>query len=199
MLIYFNYHNMYIGKRIRYNFKPIGKTWRDFARMSAEAYGLDPQRRIGKAIYIPHLSTDERKVYKDSRSKDYTVAIRGTENLNDVGTDIALALGRLKATKRFKREESAVKGLLDRGLKVNLTGHSLGSTVADELSRKYGLRGTLFNQGAGLDSLVRNDNPLTEKYRTKYDPVSVLGVVRGKFNTIQAKGLAQHGIKNFLE
>ena len=48
------------------------------------------------------LSSHNQKVYFNPKTKKILYTIAGTHNIYDVGTDLYLALGKLKDTKRFQ-------------------------------------------------------------------------------------------------
>jgi surfactin synthase thioesterase subunit len=107
-----------------------------------------------------------------------------------------LAFGGLKNTDRFKREDAYVSKIKSQfpDYKVDLTGHSLGNSLASELANKHNVTGSGFNGGFGIRGSINNPN--FTNYRTSNDPVSFLGKLRGqKFVTVKGSG---HGINNFI-
>lgn len=184
------------------NFRRLRKLGRRDAALAQQAYrGIGRrERRVGRWHLQPQHSTSERAVYKDPVTNDVKVAIRGTHNLADVGTDALLAVGQLKRGTRYKRELAALNKIRseNQGSKVSLTGHSLGGSLVDELSRKTGLKGTAYNAGFGINTLFRKSNKNVQHIRTRYDPVSGIGKLFGqKFEGETSSG--GHGIANFVK
>jgi len=77
------------------------------------------------------------------------VSVRGTENIDDVVTDAGLALGKIKATKRWDRTLKDFGDLVSEfGKPSYITGHSLGGTLALNLSEKFKIPAIVFNPGS---------------------------------------------------
>jgi pimeloyl-ACP methyl ester carboxylesterase len=105
----------------------------------------DTPEDIGDYFILPHLSTDEVKVFLNDDERQFVIVIRGTDKYNpkDLYTDAKIALQRTD-TARF----TSAKETLDRvisiisrtsifdGFKIDIIGHSLGGKVAYEISRK---------------------------------------------------------------
>ena len=100
-----------------------------------------------------------------------TLYIAGTKTARDVFSDwIKIPLGLTKYTKRYKEAEDVLKA---NPQVKNLIGHSLGSAVSDELSKRNEdkqLKTTLYGSPFVDFTGKQSDN----RYRHKFDPVSIL-------------------------
>lgn len=183
----FTHHRFDSRKRLGRNRSPIrrhiGRRHPDevalkHANLSAEAYrGVDKRRNIGGLIYRPDLSDSERAVYLNPSTGKFQVAIRGTARFGDVLTDVGLAVGGLKHSKRFDREAKALDRLGSENIET-LTGHSLGGSLAGKLGAQRGIRTTTFNEGRGLADLLSSDNDQNvRRIRTRGDLVSLAGAL----------------------
>jgi hypothetical protein len=137
-------------------------------QQALKKYGLDNEYFI-----LPKYTDFNNTTFYNYKNKTIVLSVRGTDIGNDLGqrnndllTDLQLAVGRLKLTKRFKDS----KNMLDRIMKkfpnmpVILTGHSLGAAISDYLSLSYKLPAVLFNTGSSPLSVVQN--PLATRYTT---------------------------------
>lgn len=96
------------------------------------------------------------------------VAYRGTDPSSgyDLTADALIALGIQRETgvaipgSRFERAENLYKSASEKYTNTDLTGHSLGGTIAHYIGAKYGENFTTFNPGA-------SPVELTETSRTK--------------------------------
>ena len=100
-----------------------------------------------------------------------TLFIAGTKTARDVFSDwIKIPLGLTRYSKRYKEAEDALKA---NPQVKNLIGHSLGSAVSDELSKRNEdkqLKTTLYGSPFVDFTGKQSDN----RYRHKFDPVSIL-------------------------
>lgn len=101
---------------------------------------------------------------------------RGTSNLSDVGTDLGLAVGQFQQTERFKRSKKRSEQVQSKyqGQEYNEThvGHSLGGTLADEISRQLGHQSISFNQGTSPFMKTQESSLEHQQHRTTTDFVS---------------------------
>ena len=97
--------------------------------------------------------------------------IAGTKTMRDVFSDwIKIPLGLTRYSQRYKEAE---KVLAANPQVKNLIGHSLGSAVSDELSKRNEdkqLKTTLYGSPFVDFTGKQSDN----RYRHKFDPVSIL-------------------------
>ena len=100
-----------------------------------------------------------------------TLFIAGTKTMRDVFSDwIKIPLGLTRYSKRYKEAEDVLKA---NPQVKNLIGHSLGSAVSDELSKRNEdkqLKTTLYGSPFVDFTGKQSDN----RYRHTFDPVSIL-------------------------
>ena len=99
----------------------------------------------------------EASVWRDSRSDEHVVAVRGTQGLRDAYQDVLLLSGRDPSGWRAGEE------LLERlevrrppGARLYLTGHSIGGAFAANLAAKHGIPAVTFNAPGTLYALRRH-------------------------------------------
>jgi hypothetical protein len=125
--------------------------------------------------YDSGLSSRNIQVYYNPNNKTLLYTVKGTDPKKsaDIRTDISLALGNLKGTKRYKDAE---KQLVKATEKYNpnkriLAGYSLGGSIVSNLGSKgKGDSVYTYNKGATLGQKTRN---IEKGYRTRGDIVSV--------------------------
>ena len=125
----------------------------DLQRLSKAAYDNHPDG--GAYSFVPALSTYETKVFVRPGTNVAVVAFKGTDpkRVVDLYTDIRLAAGHLGDTARISRSRETLKQVQEAlpGYKVVLTGHSLGGSIAREVSNTKGVsRAVGFNTGYAL-------------------------------------------------
>jgi hypothetical protein len=128
-------------------------------------------------------SNDNQQIYYHPQSKSLLVNVTGTHNLSDIGTDLALAGGKLQNTQRFKEAKAAINQAKQtyKPLNTTLTGHSLGGGIISQGASKG-------DKVIALDpalTLGQKINPAHTLYRSSGDVVSIFG--SGDINTIQGK------------
>ena len=100
-----------------------------------------------------------------------TLFIAGTKTARDVFSDwIKIPLGLTRYSKRYKEAEDVLKA---NPQVKNLIGHSLGSAVSDELSKRNEdkqLKTTLYGSPFVDFTGKQSEN----RFRHKFDPVSIL-------------------------
>jgi hypothetical protein len=150
------------------------------------------------------LSDANRKTFV-SDSGDVVVANAGTQlkkgrrkALADIQSDIALALGLESKDKRFKQaldHNQKVKAkYCPDGKCVTQTGHSLGGTVSDYVSRRDGNQAITFNKGSGLNKTSKR----SKNYYTAGDVISTLGIFgEGENVVVRRGGKNKHALSNF--
>tara|TARA_R110000772_G_scaffold243942_2_gene356908 strand:- start:19 stop:2259 length:2241 start_codon:yes stop_codon:yes gene_type:complete len=148
----------------------------------ANAVYYPPQSRqkliLGYRLMDTKEFNQERRVVYGKSNDDIIIAYRGTSDGRDLQTDLKLAMGNLKSSFRFKKDLDWTHNLMS-GLKPNkvvFTGHSLGGTIAIEMTDTFrgNTRAVVFNAGQGIK--MGNRNHLNVKFYTvKGDFVSMLG------------------------
>lgn len=98
-----------------------------------------------------------------------TLAVAGTSSIGDVLTDLTIPLGLLKSTPRY---QDALNTWLRLG-KPNLTGHSLGGLVVDQIAQSHpDWTGSARLYGAPRVTWQEAD-PRIKSFRHWLDPVSL--------------------------
>lgn len=108
----------------------------------------------GKIGYLldEELSNKNHKVFRDKHDATY-IAFTGTQNYNDIGTDIMLAVGLNGFSNRFNNSTSLVKKVKNKykDSPVVAIGHSLGGRLAEYVNDNEGVDKVItMNKGAGL-------------------------------------------------
>ena len=83
------------------------------------------------------LSNDNEQVYWNPTKHKLLYNVRGTHNWNDVGTDLYLAVGKLKETNRYKEADTTLANAnTTYGVdKAVITSHSLGGGIANGIGK----------------------------------------------------------------
>lgn len=137
------------------------------AEASELAYG-DIRKRLAqyptlrqlRFRHVPNLSSHDVAVFKANHM--VIIAFRGTvvSKVTDLVSDVILAVSSAQLTPRFKRSYNQALTAMHyfgRNLQYYITGHSLGGTLADTVTRRlvhdlpyYRLHGVTFNKGSGI-------------------------------------------------
>ena len=173
------------------------------ALVANEAYEKPENRsdRLGLDLFlIPRFNRKNVCAYRDLITGKVYVGIAGTnpKSIKDLTTDVSLAVNNLGHTNRFKEIEKVVQSLLaqNRTTPVTLSGHSMGGSIAAELTHRnqYShklLQAHTYNAGSSpLYKFPRGMN--IKNYRTANDLVSRW--VRAP-RIVKGSG---HGMSNFL-
>ena len=166
--------------------------------VASESY-KDPSARdreitIAGKQYIIDDNYNKRDfvAYKNPESGDTYLGIRGTDvtkkkkGLDDLWEDAQIATGieKLYVTTRNAKAQRLTEQLIKEAggdkSKVHLSAHSLGSTVALNTGKKYGVSVDAYNPGSSplqlwtnLKSILKTGkNDLTRIYSTGVDPIS---------------------------
>ena len=133
-------------------------------------------------VYDSNLSNDNEQVYYNPSQRKLLFSVTGTHNLRDYGTDLWLAAGKLKDTKRYQE----AKNILHRAKQkyhisnATLAGHSLGGLVqyiGNRNDKVYTL-----DKGATIGQKIRSNE---KAYRTSGDLVSVLNANSRRMKTFK--------------
>ena len=95
------------------------------------------KKDIGNYKIDKKLSGLRAKVYTNKETGKNVIAIRGTQGIHDMITDINLLFDN-KNTKRFRHAKKVYDRVVNKYGKDNLilSGHSLGSSLAQEVGKK---------------------------------------------------------------
>ena len=166
-----------------------------YAKMCNEVY-KKPSERQNLDGYMHTNDSDLHSIYSDGRER--VLAIRGTDDLNDVVTDISIVTGREADTQRFQDE---LKFARDNNI-TKCTGHSLGGTISAYISSQLSIPCVIFNAGAGANSVLSMFKPsnqsLIKSYKIQGDPISLLWS-QGNIKILAGKpDMNPHTINQFI-
>jgi hypothetical protein len=134
--------------------------------------------------YDSMLSSNQQVWYHPDERK-LLVNVAGTHNLRDGGTDMYLAMGKLKDTSRYKTREN-IRQCQTVGVdSATVTGHSLGGAIAQYMSSKNDKEYTL-DKGATIGQKTRTNESV---YRSSGDLVSGMNANSKRMTTLQQNGL----------
>ena len=164
------------------------------------SYGdKEARKKLNKKGYIldKELSNDNEQVWykhKKHGGKKLIYTVAGTHNLSDVGTDVSLAVGQLKSTKRYKEaDETLKKAKAKHGVKhASIAGHSLGGSIAGYIASADDDVYTL-DKGATIGQPVKQTE---NAYRYKGDLVSLLNANDSNMKTIHKENERHHDLLN---
>lgn len=143
--------------------------------------------------YDSMLSSRNQQVWYHPEERKLLVNVAGTHNLRDVGTDMYLAMGKLKDTSRYKEAGKTLDNAKHKyGVdSATVTGHSLGGAIAQYMSSKNDKVYTL-DKGATIGQKTRTNE---SAYRSSGDLVSGMNANSTRMTTIPQNGL---GMLNYL-
>ena len=133
--------------------------------------------------YDSMLSNHNQQVWYNPNTKKMLFNIAGTHNLKDWGTDLYLALGKLKDTNRYKEADkilSEAKRKYGNDIQTNITGHSLAGAIGQYIGDKNDKVYTL-DKGATIGQKTRSNE---NAYRTDGDIVSLLNANSTRMKTL---------------
>jgi glutathione peroxidase-family protein len=114
--------------------------------LASAAYHNNPESIHGYKI-DQALSDKETKVFVNQKGK-VIVSFRGTAATQDLVSDLGIVTGD-RGARFIKSLDVTKKAIAKYGQEnVEVTGHSLGGTIARHVSEKLGLKGKAFNPGA---------------------------------------------------
>lgn len=108
-------------------------------------------------------------IIKNDELKTYIIVFRGTSNFKNIIEDVELILGLIPSY--FKNGEEIYKYAVNLAVKDNYnliaTGHSLGGSVCQYISNKFGIQSITFNPFGVMRSLT-NISDLNKAKCTNY-------------------------------
>lgn len=147
---------------------------------------------------------DHAVFHKEGKAK---IAYRGTDlkNKRDLGTDALITLGLQDKSSRMKRAVRTADIVSSKYGKenVSLTGHSLGGSQSQYVSRKRGLSATGFNAAMSpVDAFRKRTYSKFHSISTASDPISsithrVAGRI-GKRTTVRQRKTDPHSLSNYI-
>lgn len=144
--------------------------------LASAAYYENPESIHGYKIDAA-LSDQETRVFvkKIGNVRKVIISFRGTSNTQDIVTDIGIVKGE-RAGRFIKSMDQTKKVIAKYGrANVEVTGHSLGGTIARYVSDKLGLKGKAFNPGASPFEAVQGHVESGKNVKTVVnfgDPIS---------------------------
>lgn len=158
---------------------------------------------VGDYVIDKELSGQRVKVYHNPNTGKTIVSHRGTNSIQDVGTDIAMALG-YKKGKRFTHSKNIQNQVKAKYGSDNITtlGHSLGGTLAETVGNKSGNNEVItFNKGALPGDIGKKMKKNQTDIKTTKDPVSILKKFQRGKKAVKIKSktwnpLKEHSVSN---
>lgn len=154
------------------------------------------------------LSNVDRSVYhKNGKAKvAYSgTRIGGKNKWRDLGTDILIGIGAQDASSRFKNSTKTANLAIAKYGKenVSLTGHSLGGSLSQYVSRKTGLKATGFSAAMSPIDLARKRTYSNfHSVSTSADPISLITHHHakriGKKTAVKQSKKNPHSMSNYL-
>lgn len=202
-----------------------------YGKMANEAYKRsDASDTIDGFTKDKDFSQINAVIYTKQQTRTIIMAIRGTDikNPSDLLTDLSVATGTLKASKRYKDISDLFNKVYSKygkyigksllAYKYVITGHSLGSSLAlqllldnpDKIEAVY-----LFNAGSSVDTVKKGlamkigkalgigyYKKVSKKiniFRVAGDPISVGSrFLNGTYTDVESSKVDRHGMSNFL-
>lgn len=178
------------------------------------------QRTLDTYITGYNLDTelsDENHVVIEKPDGSAIVAYRGTDptNVNDLMADTLILTGKYKDAvdlqgTRFNKADEYYRNAVNKYNNVDLTGHSLGGSMAIAIGSIYGTKSVVFNPGSSpFDLAGRTDLPEHNAKVYKTDALDLVSMSERLYSnviTVPMKetgmipflNLSSHDIKHFL-
>lgn len=111
----------------------------------------------GEYELLDNYSDKIHTTYRNKSTGDITLAIRGTDiqnqqggRIKDLATDVMVGFGIETLSNRYKKSDKMVEKLKTdfKGKKLTLASHSLGTSIAQNLSYKHDIESHGFSAGA---------------------------------------------------
>ena len=127
--------------------------------------------------YDSMLSNHNQQVWFHPKKQKLLFNVAGSHNTKDfLITDTALALGRLKSTSRYQEADRILKEAKRKysPVKTSLSGHSLASTIVNQIASKAGNDKVFAYNGGFTIGQKISPNKNFNNFRTNGDYVSGL-------------------------
>lgn len=145
-----------------------------------EAYKKDPIKSY--MGYQLEYSDPYTKVYKSDIDHKKVFAVRGTDGWKDIMLDARLGLGgKVRDSDRYKASEDVVKRYFDPRYNIDFAAHSLGGSISNELSKRFGSNASLFNPYINREGLSTAASVIT----TGDDPLQAANKLGGTSKLVE--------------
>lgn len=184
----------------QYTYRP---TQEILAKLAKAAYGDVAQ--IDGMQKVQALSSPEASVYVKPGSHTVVISYRGTvpTRASDIYHDWHISNGTLRGTPRWQRSSKLIDEVhkMIPGSTVILTGHSLGASLARDVSNHPGVSAAVgFNTGYGVTQNALSQKAVNHSkfydVLNRYDPVSIGGYRRstGAHKYFNKAGFKAHNV-----
>ena len=139
--------------------------------------------------YDSMLSNRNQQVWYNPNDRKLLYNIAGTHNIKDVGTDVYLAVGKLKDTNRYKEAKQTLENAklkYGKDITTNIAAHSLGGAIGQYIAGKNDKVYTL-DKGSTIGQKTRSNE---NAYRTSGDIVSLLASGAKRMKTLENRNRA---------
>lgn len=187
-------------------YKPMNEKEATLERHLGQDHGYELDRT---------LTNTHQTVFVNTSLKRVITANRGTADVDDLMTDVALVKGHESTTRRFRQSAKHFEKVLGKydSYEHILTGHSLGGSVNDYLDSRF--NGSIheihnYNRGASAKAALQGlagkitkvERPHVHDYYVAGDPISTLGMMDGTRNIHLVKPYEDssnpHSLSQFL-
>ena len=184
------------------------------ALIATQSYNEKADKNINGDYDLELIDENEfNKAYKDKKTGDINIGIRGTAGLTDVYTDVKHLVGAdIKNTERYKNSKDFLENIKKQNptANINLYGHSLGGLIGNKLAKE---KSDIVSGGESYNPYALSGEDLEsggkiKNYRMNTDIASLGGYLGGNTNSIKSVGditdftkgiLDTHSLTNFLK
>ena len=139
--------------------------------------------------------------------KLFPIHTRSKTIFRDLGSDILVSLSLTEKGNRFKKGENTINDVKRKypSYSIVLTGHSLGGSIARELSRKYKYEAHIFEAGSSpidiaKDIIGRDEQEQITSHINPLDPIAISGITQKNNVVIEKPTIANvHSIRQFTK
>lgn len=146
----------------------------------------DQQHNIEGYVRDDSLSGQRATVYHNPNTGHAVVTHKGTQSIQDWGTNAMSAIGLVSKTKRYKHAKKIQDEAAEKYGNQNIltTGHSLGAKIAETVGQKSAEVIT-YNKPTTLENIGKKISHKQTDIRTHNDPVSFLSGMQKRQGNIK--------------